>query len=93
MENEEIERKSKVRFIGLVFFIISLLTSGFLIYEIYLLSGIEDLIRYIAMGFLIFMDVVLYFKTKHLFEYRIRKKNRKGKAKSVVLITFILQSD
>ena len=90
MENEEIERKSKVRFIGLVFFIISLLTSGFLIYEIYLLSGIEDLIRYIAMGFLIFMDVVLYFKTKHLFEYRIRKKNRKGKAKSVVLITFMV---
>lgn len=90
MENEEIERKSKVRFVGLVFFIISLLTSGFLIYEIYLLSGIEDLIRYIAMGLLVFMDIVLYFKTKHLFEYRIRKKNRKGKAKSVVLITFMV---
>ncbi|MBQ2639483.1 MAG: LCP family protein [Bacilli bacterium] len=90
MENEEIERKSKVRYIGLVFFIITLLTSGFLIYEIFLLSGIETLIRYIIMGVLAFIDIIFYFKTKNLFKYKVRKKNKRGKAKSVVLITFMV---
>ena len=90
MENEEIERKSRVRFIALIFFIIALLTSGFLIYEIYLLSGIETLIRYIIIGILAFIDVVFYFKTRNLFKLKVRKKNKKGKAKSVVLITFMI---
>ena len=90
MDNEEVERKSRVRFIALVFFIIAAITSGFLIYEIYLLSGIEDLIRYILMGVLIFIDVVFYFKTRNLFKLKVRKKNKKGKAKSVVLITFMV---
>lgn len=43
-ELKELERKSKLRFLAAVFFIISITVSGFLIYEIFLLTGIETLI-------------------------------------------------
>ena len=63
---------------------------GFLIYEVFLLTGIETLIRYIGIGFLVFIDLILFFKTRDLFKYKVRKKNKRGKAKSVVLITFMV---
>ena len=89
-ELKELERKSKLRFLAAVFFIISIAVSGFLIYEIFLLTGIETLIRYIVIGILVFIDLILFFKTRDLFKIKVRKKNKRGRAKSVVLVTFMV---
>ena len=62
-ELKELERKSKLRFLAAVFFIISIAVSGFLIYEIFLLTGIETLIRYIVIGILVLIDLVFFFKS------------------------------
>ena len=51
-------------FIIKLFSIIALGASIYAIYEIYLLSSIEDLIRYIVMGVLILIDIVIIFKFK-----------------------------
>ena len=63
-ENETTEKKPKIRIVLLIFLILAILASGFLIYEIFLLSSIETLIRYIVIGILILIDVVLFFKVR-----------------------------
>lgn len=84
LENETREKKPKIRIVLMIFFILALLCSGFLIYEIFLLSSIETLIRYIVMGVLIFIDVVLFFRVR--FGCKKRKKKR---SKRLGLITFM----
>ena len=51
-------------FIIKIFSIIALGASIFAIYEIFLLSSIEDLIRYIVIGVLVLIDIVILFKFK-----------------------------
>ena len=51
-------------FIIKIFSIIALGASIFAIYEIFLLSSIEDLIRYIVIGVLVLIDIVIFFKFK-----------------------------
>ena len=55
-----------------IFSIIALGFSAFAIYEIYLLSSIENLIRYIVIGILIILDIIIIFKFKS-------KKRPKGR--------------
>ena len=55
------KKKSK-GFITILFFIISLFTSLFAIYEIYLLNSIENLIRYIVIGLLVLIDFIIFIK-------------------------------
>jgi len=66
----------------IILVIISLLSSFFAIYEIFLLSGIETLIRYIVIGVLILIDLIILFKSRG-----IRKKKKK-KSKRVLFIIF-----
>ena len=58
-------------FIIKIFSIIALGFSVFAIYEIYLLSSIENLIRYIVMGTLVLIDIIIIIKFKS-------KKRAKG---------------
>ena len=90
-ENEEIEKKPKVRFVALIFLIIALITSLFAIYEIYLLSSIENLIRYIIMGVLVFIDLILIIKTKKIFTNKKKRRKRKKdkKQKHIGFIIFM----
>ena len=90
IEDEELEKKPKSRYIAILFFIIALVSSTFLIYELFLLSGIEDLIRYIIIGLLGFTDLILLFKTKKLFKNKIKKKKNKKKPKPIRLIIFMV---
>ena len=60
-ENETRERKPRMNLVLSIFLIIAILASGFAIYEIFLLNSIETLIRYIIIGVLILIDVVLFF--------------------------------
>ena len=64
MQNEKVKSRKLLSFIIKLFSIIALGASIFAIYEIFLLSSIEDLIRYIVIGVLILIDIVIIFKFK-----------------------------
>ena len=84
-ENEMKEKKPKIRIVLFIFFILALLTSGFAIYEIFLLSSIETLMRYIVIGILILIDFILFLKIR-----TVSKKRKKKRSKRIGLITFML---
>ncbi len=69
------EKKSKQGLVLNIFLIISLLTSLFAMYEIFLLDSIENVLRYIVMGILMLIDLVLIFK--RIFSKK-KKKRRIG---------------
>lgn len=77
------KEKSIIRFIMALFYIMALGASIFAIYEIYLLESVEDLIRYIVMGVLVFIDLLF------LWRLRVHKK-KKDKKKKLYFIFIIL---
>lgn len=85
IETETNEKKPKIRIVLYIFLIIALITSAFAIYEIFLLSSIETLIRYIIMGVLILIDVILFIKVRNASKKRKKKRKRK-----IGLITFMI---
>ena len=62
--NEKVKSRKLLSLIIKIFSIIALGASIFAIYEIFLLSSIENLIRYIVIGILILMDIVIIIKFK-----------------------------
>ena len=62
--NERVKSRKLLSLIIKIFSIIALGASIFAIYEIFLLSSIENLIRYIVIGILILIDIVILFKFK-----------------------------
>ena len=80
MQNEKVKERKLLKFFIKLFSIIALGASIFAIYEIFLLSSIEDLIRYIVIGVLILIDILIIFKFKS-------KKRPKG---IYLLFLFIL---
>ena len=78
MPKEKSSRKfSILKFIILILMIITLITSGFAIYELLKLSSIENLIRYIVIGILVILDFFIIFKG--LLIFKKRAKNRRSK--------------
>ena len=86
-KDEEKKEKKIVNVVIVLFLIIALISSGFLIYELFLLSSIETLIRYIVIGILIFIDLCFILKTKR---YMNGKKKKKKKKQRKGLFIFIL---
>ena len=76
--NEKVKSRKLLSLIIKIFSIIALGASIFAIYEIFLLSSIENLIRYIVIGVLILIDIVVIIKFKS-------KKRPKG-----TYLTFLL---
>ena len=92
-ETKKSKNKKKVSVkIALVFFLISLITSGFLIYNIFKLSGIEDIIRYIIIGVLGIIDLVCLIKMIKKWKGKKSKKEKKKQkeSKSIGFITFLI---
>lgn len=85
IENEEKIKKPKIRIVLSIFLIIAIACSAFAIYEIFLLSSIETLLRYIVMGILILIDVVLFIKVRIASKKRKKKRNKR-----IGLISFML---
>lgn len=84
MAKEKKKKKSKLTIILSVFLIMALIASFFAIYEIFLLSSIETLIRYVVIGILLLIDVVLLVKVRQ------KKKKKNGKeSKRIGLIIFM----
>ena len=75
MTKEEENSKNShgfINFVILLFLLLAILTSGFAFYEIFLLSSIENMIRYCVMGLIGLVDLFLIVKTMSYF-----KKSRK----------------
>ena len=88
---EEPKRKKKISsVIALLFFIIMILTSGFLIYNIFLLSGIENNIRYIVIGFIGLIDFICLIKMIKIWKNKPPKNKKKKESKRIGFITFLL---
>lgn len=85
IENEEKVKKPKIRIVLSIFLIIALACSAFAIYEIFLLSSIETLLRYIVMGILILIDIILLIKVRVASKKRKKKRNKR-----IGLISFML---
>ncbi len=58
-----------------IMFLISVLASIFAIYEISLLKSIENTARYIAMGVMAFIDLILLFKIRSFLHPKKKKKH------------------
>ena len=84
-EKNNVEKRSKSKIIVVIFTIIALLISAFSIYEIFLLNSIENIARYVVIGILIFIDLLLIFRTKCIL------KNKKIKSsKHIVYLLFLI---
>lgn len=80
-EFEETKPKKK-KYIGITLLtLIPLISSFFLIYSIYLISGIEDKLRYIAMGIILIFNIILAIALK-----KTAKKSKKKLVLSIFLI-------
>ena len=88
-DKEKTKEKSGrfINFLLTFFMLIAFLCSGFAIYEIFLLSGIESLIRYIVMGVLALIDLFIFFKVRR---YKKGKKKGKRKQRKGLFIFFLL---
>ena len=75
MTREKNNNSKTMNMIVVFFLIIALATSAFAIFEISLLSSIENLIRYIVMALLVLIDVFFIIKTK---KYIKGKYNKNG---------------
>lgn len=64
---------------------ITIAVGVFLIYNIYKISGIENKIRYIAMGVIVFMDILLIIVTRVL-----TKKPSKAKTAIAVILSLLI---
>ena len=81
MQNNE--SRKLLSFIIKLFSIIALGFSVFAIYELYLLSSIEDLIRYIVMGVIALIDIII------LIKFKSKKKAKGTYLGFIILFTLI----
>ena len=85
-KEKDTKRKPILKLIILILSIISLLSSCFAIYEIFMLSSIENMIRYVVIGILILLDLLIIFKTKGILKKRPKNKH----SKRIGFITFMI---
>ena len=71
------------------FVIIAVASSIFSIYEILLLSSIETLIRYIVIGVLILLDLIIIFKCHRIRKFDENKKKKKPKKRLFMFLIIL----
>ncbi len=77
VKNESEKTKKPIGLIILwIFVIAAFAASGFLIYELFLLSAIETLLRYIVIGVLLLIDLILLIRMLFICKNRRKKKKR-----------------
>ena len=88
MAKESGEKKGTFSNILIILFLLTtLVTSGALIYGIYLYDGVETLIRYIVMGIIVLNDLRLILKARKYIKGKM-KKNKKPKKKLLLFSLF-----
>ncbi|MBQ8131383.1 MAG: LCP family protein [Bacilli bacterium] len=91
MDDGMMQKKPKFWPIYVLLLIISLVTSVFAIYELSLLSSIEDMIRYIVMGLLALTDLFLILRIRRILHPK-KKKVKKIKKYRGILIFMVFYS-
>ena len=85
------EKKEKKFSIGMffltLFLILAIGTSGYLVYQLLLLDGIENLIRYIVIGILALIDLVFIIKL-FLIKHSRKKKKKKHIGYGIIMFLF-----
>ena len=76
--SEEKSISGILKFFIVLFLIIELIVSGFAIYEIFLLSSIESLIRYIIIGIIVLLDFRYILKSRKIIRNKGKKKSKPG---------------
>lgn len=87
--SQEKKKRKKSSVVSLIFFMISIISSGFLIYNIFKLNGVEDTIRYIAMGALVLIDFILFIKMRLVWKDKPRKKKKPSKRIGFIIFLII----
>ena len=91
MENEIIENQvktKKITFSKIFIIFLNILTfasGAFLIYNIYKISGIENTIRYIIMGVILLLDLIII-----IISNKVHKKKSKVKIAIVIISVAII---
>ncbi len=89
-KDREKKKRPILKTVLLILTILSLLSSGFAIYEIFSLQSIENMIRYIVIGILVLIDLIIIFKTKGIFKKRPKKKHSKRIGYIIFMILYTL---
>ncbi len=89
-ENRNKPKRKKSSIVALIFFIIALGLNFFFIYNIYMLDGIENNIRYIIIGILLIIDLILLIKMRSIWKDKPPKKIKKKPSKRIGFITFLI---
>ncbi len=88
--NNEIQIKKGLKIFILLLFIISLCCSIYCIYNVLLLSGIENLIRYLGIGIFIITDCICFFKVLNIWKNKVPTKKKKKPSKRIGFIIFLI---
>lgn len=89
-KDREKEKRPILKIVLLILTIISLLSSAFAIYEIFSLQSIEDLIRYIVIGVLVLIDLIIILKTKGICKKRPKNKHSKRIGYIIFMVIYTL---
>ncbi len=85
-ENVVLEKPSLIKKIGIILLNLLTFASGmFLIYCLYKISGVENKLRYIAMGVIFILNIALVFVIRKLF-----KKKKKVRSVIAVILSIIM---
>lgn len=76
-KEKETKNKPILKIVITILSVIALLSSAFAIYELLMLVSIEDMLRYIVIGILIILDLLIILKTRGIWKKRPKKKRSK----------------
>lgn len=86
-EKVTLEKPSLVKKIGIILLNFLTFVSGiFLIYCLYKISGVEDKLRYIAMGVIFILNIALVFVVRKLFKKKKKVRSIIAIALSIIMI-------
>ena len=78
----------KFKFFVMFFGGISIISSSFLIWQLFKLASVETLIRYIVIGILVFIDIILAIKVNRVFKNKVKKKRNSNR--QLAFISFLI---
>ena len=86
---EKVKRFSIGMFFLTIFLILTIVSSGYLVYQLLLLDGIENLIRYIVVAILALIDLAFIIKL-FLIKHSRKKKRKKHIGYGILMILFAI---
>ena len=89
-KEKETKKKPILKIVILILSVIAVLSSCFAIYEIFMLASVENMIRYIVIGVLVLLDILIIFKTKGILKKRPKNKHSKRIGYIIFMILYTI---